>query len=149
MTEETFEPLKITAEEGQLAMMAHARERGYHLKLKYGELDEIKMAQVLRDKDFVRYPTRIVYDSTQVDAGLFAAAIRNADSSDKGYTIYIHEYFKDKSEFVPHIALYHLVAVNYGDFASSEAAEEFASSALDMKKEEYYQKLCTLADMLN
>ncbi len=49
---------------------------------------------------------------------------------------------------MPALVLYHVVSVNYGDFASGNEAEEFASAALGMDKEEYYQYLCRLVDSI-
>ena len=49
-------------------------------------------------------------------------------------------------EYVPHIVLYQLVLVNYGEFASADDAETFGAAALGLAKEEYYQILCGLAD---
>jgi hypothetical protein len=49
-------------------------------------------------------------------------------------------------EYVPHIVLYQLVLVNYGDFASADDAETFGAAALGLAKDEYYQTLCRLAD---
>jgi hypothetical protein len=47
---------------------------------------------------------------------------------------------------VPPLVFYHLVTVNYGEYASYNEAEEFGSAALGMNKEEYYQLLCHLTD---
>ncbi len=39
---------------------------------------------------------------------------------------------------------YQILAVNYGDFATSADAEAFGAAALDMEPEAYYQCLCAL-----
>jgi hypothetical protein len=44
------------------------------------------------------------------------------------------------------LVLYHLVLINYGDFASPEDAEIFGSNALGLSKDQYYQALCAMAD---
>jgi hypothetical protein len=49
---------------------------------------------------------------------------------------------------VPYLALYHLVVVNYGEFASADDAEAFAAHALGLPKDAYYQSLCDMADQL-
>jgi len=46
------------------------------------------------------------------------------------------------------LALYQLVAVNYGVFASADDAETYAAAALGLPREDYYQTLCGLADQL-
>ncbi len=49
---------------------------------------------------------------------------------------------------VAHLALYQLVVVNCGEFASSDDAEVFGAAALGITREEYYQGLCEMADLL-
>lgn len=94
------------------------------------------------------YPTSVVYDSSKIEPGYFAIAEKIFDDSKPRYVIYVHEFFKNTPTQLPHMVLYHLVTVNYGDFASDEAGLGFGSSALNCDKEEYYQVLCQLADVL-
>jgi hypothetical protein len=60
--------------------------------------------------------------------------------------MHVHPYFATQPERVPHLVLYHLVAVNYGEFASAEDAEVFGASALGLSQDEYYRALCQMAD---
>jgi hypothetical protein len=46
------------------------------------------------------------------------------------------------------LVLYQLVLVNYGEFASPEDAESFGAAAVGLDREEYYERLCALADQL-
>ena len=54
-----------------------------------------------------------------------------------------------KLDDVPALVLYHLVTVNYGDFATFHEAEVFAAEALGMEQEDYYKLLCRLADQVS
>jgi len=112
-------------------------------------IDSSILQKILEDRDFVRYPTRLEFDSKRIDPGLFAVA-EPADAKDpsQGYIIYIHEHFKGRPGDVPALVLYHLVAVNYDDMATSEEAELFGATALGMEKEEYYKLLCHLTDQI-
>jgi hypothetical protein len=49
-------------------------------------------------------------------------------------------------EKAPHVVLYQLVLVNYGEFASADDAETFGANVLGLSKDAYYQALCELAD---
>jgi hypothetical protein len=40
------------------------------------------------------------------------------------------------------------VVVNYGPFASSDDAEALGAAALDLSKDEYYARMCEIADQL-
>lgn len=149
MSDDSFEkPLNVTLEEGLRALAAHAREKGDQIQKKYGKFDNEVLEALLEDEDFVRYPTRIVYDSSRIEKGLFAITERVGEAASDGYVIYIHEFFKQKPEAIPAIVLYHLVTVNYGDFATYNEAEEFAASVLGLEKNVYYEYLCLLMDLL-
>jgi len=70
----------------------------------------------------------------------------NGELPENGFTLHVHPIFSMRPAMIPHLALYHLVTVNYGEFASSDDAETFAAAALGLDRELYYQSLCTLAD---
>lgn len=144
-----LEPLDITLEEGRRALGVHALEKGHWLREKYGAfIDDEVLRKILKDKEFVRYPVRVEFDSAKVEKGLFAAARKiSADSSD-GYIIFVHEHFRKRPGDLPALVFYHLAAVNYGDLATFNEAEEFASAALGMDKDYYYEYICRLADSI-
>lgn len=145
-----FKPLKLTLEDGRRALGVHALQKGADLRTKYGKfLDYETLLKILKDEEFVRFPTRIVFDSGRIEKGMFAAVEKENDGPAKSYVLYIHEHFKKRSGDLPAIVLYHLVAVNYGDFATGNEAEEFGSAALGMEKDDYYQYLCRLADQVS
>lgn len=104
--------------------------------------------QILKDPEFVRYPTHIKFDSQKLEVGMFGAAERLSTDSKDGYIIYIHEFFKSRPGDLAALVFYHIVTVNYGDFATYNEAEEFGSAALGMDKDTYYQYICRLADSI-
>ncbi len=149
MTEE-LKPLKLTLEDGRRALGVHVLEKGHKLCEKYGKfIDCDTLQRILQDEEFVRYPTKIVFDSTKIEEGMFGCAEKMTDDATDGYTIYIHKSFMNRWGDVPALVFYHLVTVNYGDFATYNEAEEFASAALGMEKDYYYQYICRLADSIS
>lgn len=141
---------KLTIEDGRKALGAHVLEKGYQLRKKYNKfIDYDTLLKILKDEEFVRFPTRIVFRSDMLEDGMFAMAQQVSDKASDGYVIYVHEYFKNRLDDLPALILYHLVTVNYGDFATFNEAEEFGSAALGMGKDEYYQLLCHLADQIS
>jgi hypothetical protein len=60
--------------------------------------------------------------------------------------MHVHPHFFAHLDRVPWLVLYQLVALNYGEFASSEDAEMFGAAALGLTRDEYYQVLCEMAD---
>lgn len=146
---ETATPLQLTLEDGRRALGVHVLEKGHRLREKYGKfIDQETVLKILNDPEFVRYPTRLVFDSSKLERGMFAAAEKISPDPAAGYIIFAHEYFKRRDGDLAAVVLYHLVTVNYGDFATFNEAEEFGSAALGMDKEYYYQYLCRLADRI-
>lgn len=140
----------LTVEDGKKALLHHAVEKALALEAKYGHFIDYEMIlKILQDKDFVRYPTRLEFNSQPIDKGFFAVvdAVSDEDPS-QGYVIYIHEHFKNRLGDVPAIVLYQLVAINYGVIATNEEAEIFGATALGLKQDEYYQLMCSLADQV-
>ena len=72
----------------------------------------------------------------------------NGGKPEDGFVIHIHPLFMTQLDRVAHLALYQLVVVNYGEFASSDDAEVFGAAALGIPREQYYQGLCEMADAL-
>ena len=143
-------PLKLTLEDGRRALASHCLDRGQKLREKYGKAIDYELLQtILKDEEVVRHPVRLVFDSTKVEEGMFAVTQSVPKDEGEGFVIYIHEHFQKRLGDVPALVFYHLVTVNYGEFAMHNEAEEFGSSALGMGKEEYYQLLCYLTDQIS
>jgi len=96
----------------------------------------------------VRYPCRISFTAEGLLDGEFAYPHPLGDAPEDGYEIRVHPLFMMELPMVPHLVLYQLVAVNYGDFASIDDAETFGAAALGMEREDYYRTICGLADQL-
>ncbi len=140
---------ELTIDDAKKAMGVHVLEKGYMLREKYGTfIDYGILLKIMTDDNFVRFPTRIEFCSAKIEKGFFALAEKISKDSSDGYVIYVHDHFKKRLGDVPALVLYHLVTVNYGDFASSNDAELFASAALGMKQDEYYEHICHLADQI-
>lgn len=145
-----LKPLQLTLEDGRRALGVHLLEKGHKLHQKYGKfINDETLLKILEDREFVRFPARIVFDSSKIEKGMFALAQRVSRNPSDGYIIFVHEYFKTRQGDLAAAVFYHLVTVNYGDFAASNEAEEFGSAALGLDKEYYYQYLCRLVDQIS
>jgi hypothetical protein len=114
---------------------------------KYGPRIGWKELQlILRDRECVRYPCEIAFDAAPLLDGEFAHPVPKSERPEDGFTMFVHPLFMTQLERVPHLVLYQIVLVNYGEFASPEDAEIFGASALGISKDEYYETLCELAD---
>ncbi len=141
---------KLTVEQGRKAFAHHVTERALALREKYGHfLDENALQEILNDRDFVRYPTRLEFNSSKIEPGFFASVETVAGSPTNEHVIFLHEYFLRRPGDIASALLYHLVLVNYGDIATREEAELFGATAMGMEQEDYYQSLCRLADQIH
>ena len=140
---------QLTVEDAKESLAAHVTNKGLELHEKYGpHIGWAQLQAILQDRAVCRYPVEIVFDSKPLQPGEFAfPATRGNDISD-GFILYIHPVYSLYLDEVPHLALYQLVLVNYGEFASSDEAEIFGACALGITREEYYRTLCELVDQL-
>jgi hypothetical protein len=140
---------QLTAEDAKQSLNAHVTAKGVEIFEKYGRVIGWKqLLRVLEDRTAVRYPCEVVFDAAPLQPGELAFPAPKGAYPEDGFRVCVHPCFMMQLEYVPHIVLYQLVLVNYGEFASADDAETFGAAALGLAKEEYYQRLCGLADEL-
>lgn len=140
---------QLTPEDAQQSLTAHVAAKGLELHEKYGPvIGWAELLRVFEDRAFVRYPCEVVFDAKPLLAGEFAYATAKGEHPEDGFTLFVHPFFGSQLERVPILVLYHLVTVNYGQFASAEDAETFGAAALGLGKDEYYHALCEMSDKL-
>jgi hypothetical protein len=140
---------RLTAEDARESLSAHVAARGAGLFEKYGpRIGWNELLLILEDRAFVRYPCKVAFDAAPLQEGECAYARANSDKPEGGFVIHIHPLFMTQLDRVAHLALYQLVVVNYGEFASPDDAEIFGAAALGISREQYYQGLCEMAGWL-
>ena len=138
---------QLTAEDGRESLNAHVASKGEEIRAKYGpHLGWAELQRILQDRACVRYPCEIVFDPAPLRPGEFAHPVPRGETPEEGFDLFVHPYFMMHLDRIAHLALYQLVLVNYGEFASPDDAETFGASALGLSKDEYYQSLCELSD---
>lgn len=141
---------QLTTADVNNSLNAHAASKGLEICEKYGcSIGWKELQTLLQDPSCVRYPCEIVFDSKELQSCECAHPVAKGERPEDGYTMFVHPFFLTQLENVPGLVLYQLVVVNYGDFASAEDAEVFGANAMGLSKEDYYRKLCELADQLN
>lgn len=140
---------QLTADDARQSLSAHVGAKGAEIFAKYGpQIGWSQLQAIVEDRACVRYPCRIEFDAAPLQPGEFAHPEPLGEAPEAGFTLYVHPLFMTQLEMVPYLALYQLVVVNYGEFASADDAEIFAAAALGLDRELYYQALCALADRL-
>jgi hypothetical protein len=139
--------IQLTAEDAKQSLNAHVAAKGAEIFEKYGPVIGWKqLLQILEDRTAVRYPCEIAFDAALLRPGELAYPAPNGAYPEEGFRICVHPCFMTQLQLVAYIVFYQLVLVNYGEFASADDAETFGAAALGLEKEEYYQRLCQLAD---
>jgi hypothetical protein len=140
---------QLTAEDARQSLTSHVEAKGIEVFIKYGpEMGWGELQRLLNDRAFVRYPCEIVFDVAHLLPGEFAHPVQKGVLPEDGFTMFVHPVFVLDLARVSPLVLYQLVAVNYGEFASSHEAETFGAAALGLTRDEYYALLCEGADQL-
>ncbi len=161
--QEMMQEEAATPRELRESMNLHLRQKAQEIIDKYGAVNSLSvLMDVMSDRKFVRYPVQVIYDSKQVDAGLFIKTEMNMSEqnhqpeedddyikqAERSYDFFVHECFEGQPDKLLPLILYHLPSVNYGEIATFEDSEVFASALLQMSQDDYYQLVCDLADSI-
>ncbi len=140
---------QLTAEDAKQSLNVHVAAKGAEILEKYGpQIGWKQLLKILEDRTAVRYPCEVVFDPSLLQPGELAYPAPKGAYPEDGFRVCVHPCFMMQLDYLPHIVLYQLVLVNYGEFASADDAETFGAAALGLAKEDYYQRLCRLADEL-
>lgn len=142
--------IDLSLNAAHLSLTDHVIMKGNEIFEKYGpKIGWSELQKIIVDKECVRYPLDIVFDSVALENDEIAYPSAKGDLPEDGFTLYIHPYFSLDPTRIPAIALYQLVLINYGTFASPGDAEAFGAAALGIDIEAYYAQLCEIADEIS
>lgn len=135
--------------DGRRALRDHIIERALRAREKHGVPTDLAcMLRILDDREIVRYPVGIRFDTAGLQPGEFAQAEQMTEHPKGGFCIFVHPSFESRSELLPLLIAYHIPPINYGDIAEPEDCEAFGATLLGLDPEAYYQQLCIIADAL-
>jgi len=140
---------QLTAYDAKQSLEAHLKAKGEEVREKYGpNIGWGEMLRILDDRSVCRYPCEIVFGAGPLQDGEFAFPVARGKHPEDGFTLFVHPHYQTQPDRVAYLALYQLVQVNYGDFASALDAETFGAAAFGISTGEYYDLLCSMADEL-
>lgn len=141
-----FEP---TVEYGQESLRGHVLDKALEARAALGpEIGYAQILELLADGRFVRYPVSLVFDSAPLQSGEFGWAQPVGEHPSEGFRMVIHPAFQEQQQALPLLIAYHLVVINYGEIVTNEEAELYGAALNGLEVEDYYQRLCALADQL-
>jgi len=143
-------PKQLTADDARISLNAHVAAKGAEIHAKYGPAIGWRELQlILEDRACVRYPCTLEFNAEHLQAGEFAHPVAKGDNPEDGFTLFVHPLFMTQLPEVPLLALYQLVLVNYGEFASGDDALTFGAAALGLSEDDYYARLCELMEPIS
>lgn len=142
-------PLDLSEEAGQQALREHVAAKARTARERHGpRMDFAAITHLLADPDCVRFPTTVRFDEQPLRPGEFAWPEPVGGNPKEGFTLFVHPMFEGREDLLPLVCAYHVVAINYLDVATSVEAELYGATLLDLPIDEYYGRLCALADAL-
>jgi hypothetical protein len=142
-------PVQLQPQDVRESLSNHVAARGEEIRRKYGPtIGWAELQRVLADRSCVRYPCELVFDAAALHPGECAHPVPRGDQPEEGFVLHVHPFFMTQLDQVPLLAFYQLVLVNYGQFASPEDAETFGAAVLGLTRDDYYERLCDMADQL-
>lgn len=143
------EKLDLSQEDGYAALQGHVVRKAQLGRQRYGPRPTLEdMRRLLEDRDIVRHPTQLVFDSSRLKPGEFGHAEMVGEGASRSYQLLVHEHFKGRAKDLPLLIAYHVPSVNYSDLVTHEEAELFGATLLGMDLEAYYGEICRLAHEL-
>ena len=143
-------PQQLNLDDARQSLTAHVAAKGRELREKYGpSIGWPQLQRILEDRAFVRYPCALVFDDSALNEGEFAHPVQKGEQPEDGFIMQVHPFFSVMPAQVSSLVLYQLVVVNYGEFASSDDAETFGAAALGLSRDEYYNTLCEMSDLIS
>jgi hypothetical protein len=139
-----------TPDDARETLACHVAAKGAEIREKYGPvIGWPQLQRILADRECVRYPCGLFFDAAPLLPGECAYPEARGAGPEDGFRLCVHPYFSTDPDRVPLLALYQIVAINYGSFASPNDAELFGASVLGIPQDEYYALLCAMADEIS
>jgi len=141
--------LNLTEQDGYAALQGHLVDRACQARETYPDLGSVeRLRELLMDPNVVRFPTRLEFDSEPLHNGEFAWARPEGDHPRDGFTMVVHPQFEERQGDLPLLVAYHIPSINYVDVVTHRECELYGAALMGMPLEDYYQRLCGMADEL-
>ncbi len=133
---------------GQQSLREHLIAQAVVAHQKHGPLTADKLDAFLHDPDCLRHPVRLVFEFGEMAMHQFAQPDMDWRNTEQdGRVLYVRPLLRNQPDLLPLVVAYMVPLINYGDIISDEHCLLFGATLLGMMEDEYYQRLCALADM--
>jgi hypothetical protein len=132
---------------GQQSLREHLQAQAIVAHQKHGPLTFEKLDVLLRDPDCLRHPVRLVFEFGEMAMHQFAQPDvdwRNPEPD--GRILYLRPLLRERPDLVVPAVAYMIPPINYGEIITDAHCLLYGATLLGMMEEEYYQRMCALAD---
>ena len=141
--------IQPTEEDGYEALRGHLVERALLARERHGPVIDLPaLRRLLEDRELVRFPVQLRFADEPLMRGEFAHAAPLGQRAADGFELCVRPCFRDDEAAVVALALYHVPTVNYLDVVTHVEAELFGAAVLGLEVEQYYARICELADSM-
>lgn len=141
--------LNLTEQDGYAALQGHLVSRACQARETHADLGSVaRLRELLMDSNVVRFPTRLEFDAAPLLPGEFAWARPEGEHPRDGFTMVVHPFFEQRTDDLPLLVAYHIASINYVDVVTHRECELYGAALVGMPLEDYYQRLCAMADEL-
>jgi hypothetical protein len=131
------------------ALSGHARFAALRARHALGEgLHPANLHRFLADPKCLRYPTELVFSREGLDAHQFAEPFYVGRGQEQRCCLHVDPRLQENREALCLVAAYMAAAINYGQAATPETALLQGSLLFGLLPEEFYARICRVADSL-
>jgi hypothetical protein len=138
-----------TKESFENSLFEHASKAASRAKGRLGSpLTPENLNTFLKDSLCLRFPTKIVFDRRGLEPHQFAQHEIVQENKKEVCVLHIDPVLKSRPEIIYLIVAYMAASINYGDVVTSNLCEFNGSLLTDMNQDEFYNKICQIADSI-
>ncbi len=132
-----------------IALFEHARYAALRARKRLGApLNAHNLYIFLTDTECLRYPTSIVFDRNNLEPHQFAQPLHIAAKQGLTCELHVDPQLNDTPDLLYLVVAYMAAVINYGEAATSELAEMQGALLTGMDQEDFYEKICAIADSI-
>jgi hypothetical protein len=134
---------------GQQSLREHLAAQAEVARAKHGPVTAAKLDALLQDLDCLRHPVRLVFEFGEMAVHQLAQpGVDWRDPERNGRVLYVRPGLRDRPELLPLVVAYMVPVINYGEVIGDEHCLLYGAALLGLDEDDYYQRLCALADSL-
>lgn len=132
---------------GQRSLREHLHAQALVAHQKYAPLTVDRIDELLHDPNCLRHPTRIVFEFGGMALHQFAQPDLDGPNRERdGRVLYLRPVLRAHPDLILLAVAYMIPVINYGDLIADEHCRLYGATLLGLFEDEFYQRICALAD---